>query len=218
MVTRAPFARSTGLKGEEAQGEDGRGWVEHFFGCGEDEHGQKQTEEGDDEAAAQQNGIRICAVQELRGVQEVLCLEVGDGYGWGLFEAQGKERECDEQLNEWWMFGISAEVGIPPILDAREEMHCLVEGLRLLPDGGDEKDGDEDEESGGDTPGCAGWELAGRKSGFGGRGGLDLKHGSRPWERVNTERGGSAYVSGPPSSFCANHLSPKRSEIQQVTS
>ena len=39
------------------------------------------------------------------------------------------------------MFGISAEVGVFPVLEAGEEMSGFVEDLGLLPDGGDQKDG-----------------------------------------------------------------------------
>ena len=53
------------------------------------------------------------------------------------------------------MFGISAEVGVFPVFEAGEEMGGFIEGLGLLPQGSDQKDGEDSEECGGDVVGGA---------------------------------------------------------------
>jgi hypothetical protein len=59
------------------------------------------------------------------------------------------------------MFRISAEVAVLPVFEAGEEMGGFIEGLGLLPLGGDQKDGDDSEKCRCDEVGCAMAEYCG---------------------------------------------------------
>ena len=55
-----------------------------------------------------------------------------------------------DQLGERRMLGVAAEVGVLPVFEAGEEVGGLIEGLRLLAGGGDEKDREDGQKCGGD--------------------------------------------------------------------
>lgn len=82
------------------------------------------------------------------------------------------------------MFGISAEVGVLPVLEAGEEMGGFIEGLGLLPHGSDQKGGEDGEECGGDV-------VGGAMAGYCGLEGLRVGHDDVFLQGNSTERFGA---------------------------